>query len=81
MVTSTEFRIGNRIIRAGEVVKVTGERGSFVVRGFDLDAGSFDCFGGTPGPKGRRSFRTFRLDRIGARPVEENRRRRATSTN
>lgn len=79
MGTTTEVKIGSRVIRSGQVVKITGERGLFTVQGFDTDAGTVDVYGGTPGPKGRRMFRTFYTSRIGARPVEANRRARASA--
>jgi len=76
MGTTTEVKIGRRVIRSGQVVKITGERGLFTVRGFDTEAGTVDVYGG---PKGYGSWRTFYTTRIGARPVEANRRARATA--
>lgn len=74
--TVTEYRTGARTIAVGDVVRISGMRGLFTVKGFDLDAGVVDVFGGVDG---RRMFRTFTLDRIGVRPVEPNRRRKAAA--
>lgn len=71
MTTTAEYRDGSRILRTGQVVKVRGARGLFRLQGFDTDAGTFDCYGG---PQGKALCRTFRLDRLGARPIEANRR-------
>lgn len=58
-----ERRLGGRVLRAGEVVRVSGERGLFTIRAFRGD--EVDVWGG---PQGRERFRTFRLERIGSRP-------------
>lgn len=63
-----ERRVGGRMLRAGEVVRVTGARGSFTIRAFR--GGEVYVFGGTPG---RERCRVFTVDRIGARPRAANR--------
>lgn len=74
--TEGEHRDGSRVLRVSQYVKVRGERGLFRIMAFDFEDGTFDCYGG---PKGYGSWRTFRLERIGARPVEVNRRARVTA--
>lgn len=67
-------RHGSRVLRAGQVVRIRGARGLFRIQGFDESAGTVHVYGG---PVGRPMFRTFTIDRIGARPVEANRRAEA----
>lgn len=54
---------GRRILRAGQTVTITGERGLFKIQAFRGD--EVDVYGGPPN---RERLRTFRLDRIGRRP-------------
>lgn len=58
-------RIGNRILRKGEVVKIDGiGGGEFIILGFRGD--TVEVYGGKP--KKVQSIRTFSTERIGARP-------------
>lgn len=58
-----ERKIGSRLLRAGQTVRITGERGLFRIERFD--GGEVHCWGGTPG---REKWRVFRAERIGRRP-------------
>lgn len=61
-----ELRVGRRrIIRVGQTVRIRGERGTFVVRGFDAAGTEVSVYGG---PRNHAMYRTFAVDRIGARP-------------
>jgi len=62
-----ERRVGGRVLRAGQVVRVTGARGLFRIQRFRGD--EVDMFGGPPG---REHCRVFKVDRIGARPRAAN---------
>lgn len=58
-----ERRAGNRILRAGEIVCIIGERGKFKILGFRKE--EVEVFGGKPN---HERLRTFTIDRIGRRP-------------
>jgi len=69
-----EARVGSRILRVGDVVRIEGERGTFEVFGFRVEQGAIACARVFGGAAGRHHWRYFRLERIGARkrtPKEE----------
>jgi hypothetical protein len=71
MTNASTLKLGGRVLRAGDIVKVrkshgTGhERGRYKITGFDESAGTVDCYGGPVGlaPK----LRCFYVDRISTR--------------
>lgn len=52
-----------RILRAGDVVTITGERGLFKIQAFKGD--EVDVYGGPPN---RERSRVFKIERVGRRP-------------
>ena len=62
-----DLKVGGRRLRAGDVVKVTGEHGAeFRILRFDPAAGTVEVWGGSI-RAGRRARRTFTVDRISTR--------------
>lgn len=57
----TERKIGSRVLRAGEVIKIVGLRGDFRIRHFDGE--EVAVYGGPPGHEMHRSFRVERIGR------------------
>jgi hypothetical protein len=63
------MKVGGRVLRAGDIVKVTGQRGAtFRLLGFDPVAGTVEAWGGaTRGERRWRKRRTFSVDLVGTR--------------
>lgn len=59
----TQRKIGSRVLRAGQTVKIVGVKGDFRIRHFEGEVVS--VYGGRPG---REMHRSFAVDRIGRRP-------------
>jgi hypothetical protein len=65
-VTIHETKVGGRVLRVDDVVKVRGLRGMFTIKSFaDTDPVEVTLFGGPEG--GVRMFRTVTVERIGTR--------------
>jgi hypothetical protein len=60
---SDQRKIGSRVIRSGQYVKINGERGLFKVTFFRGD--DVHCYGGKTNYE---KSRAFHVDRIGRRP-------------
>ena len=71
----TQRKIGSRLLRAGQVIKIVGLRGDFRIRHFEGE--EVAVYGGSPG---REMHRSFRVDRIGRRPRRTAERRDPRST-
>lgn len=61
-----QLKVGGRVLRAGQRIKIRGERGHFKIIAFNPSASTVSVYGGRPG--GPQLMRTFMLDRIGTRP-------------
>lgn len=66
-----QCKIGWRVLRAGDRVKIKGERGAlFKILRFDLACTEVTVYGGAPN---HERMRTFLVGRIGERPRAANR--------
>lgn len=65
-VTLSHLKIGHRVLRARDRVKIKDERGLFKILYFSQDGTEVFVHGGPPQRERRR---TFKVDRIGTRPT------------
>lgn len=58
---TTSRKLGRRVLRQGDIIKIVGERGRFRLGHFDGDTVTVKS------ERGARNIRTFTIDRIGVR--------------